>query len=101
MGYFQSSTRGAQARVMKHSKWVIRDRMGKLRHIAFDDEPMSGYRSDQSTKSTSFKARVINMQALFAQWEDGDPSSPDLEPEGEEPGIDSDNAETDSENELP
>merc|ERR1711964_532220 len=89
--------------LMKQSKLVITDRLEKLRKVAFDDADMysaSGYRSDQSVKSkssTSYKARVINMQALFTQWQDGDPSSPDLEPEGDEPGIDSENAETDGE----
>merc|ERR1711964_144420 len=91
--------------LMKQSKLVITDRLEKLRKVAFNDEMLaSGYRSDQSVRSnaTSYKSRVINMQALFTQWKDGDPSSPDLEPE--EPGIDSENAETDgdeSADELP
>merc|ERR1712139_315081 len=94
-----------QVELMKQAKEVCHDRLERLRMIAFDDEKNDscGFRSDVSVRSTNtaYKTRVINMQALFTQWQDGDPSSPDMEPE--EPGIDSDNAETEVESgdELP
>jgi len=106
--------------LMKKSKLVISERLEKLCHIAFDENKLRrmylliivneeikcGYRSDVSRRSasgTAFKTRVINMQALFTQWKDGDPSSPEIEPDDAEPGIDSDNAETDGDSgdELP
>jgi len=78
--------------LMKFSKIVVKERMHKIRDMAFDDSrESSGHQSDRSTYSTSYKNRIITIQALFNGWEDGD-SSGDVD----EPGIDSDNVESDA-----
>jgi len=80
--------------LMKYSKIVLKERMDQVRVLAYDEprESASGFRSDASQRSTSFRNRVISIQALFRGWEDGD-TSDNLDPD--EPGIDSDNAESD------
>jgi len=80
--------------LMKVSKIVLKERMNMVRELAYDEtrESASGHRSDTSQRSTSFRNRVISIQALFRGWDDGD-TSDNLEPD--EPGIDSDNAESD------
>merc|ERR1711964_358543 len=81
--------------LQKYSKIVLKERMNMVRNLAYDEarESMSGFGSDSgSQRSTSFRNRVIAIQALFRGWEDGD-TSDNLEPD--EPGIDSDNAESD------
>merc|ERR1711964_610377 len=78
--------------LMKFSKLVLKERMNMIRDLAFDDSrESSGHQSDRSTYSTSYKNRIITIQALFNGWEDGD-SSGDVD----EPGIDSDNVESDA-----
>merc|ERR1711964_918937 len=77
--------------LMKYSKLVLKERMTMIRDMAYDESTarVSGFRSDTSNRSTSFRSRVISIQALFRGWDDGD-TSDNLEPD--EPGIDSDNA---------
>merc|ERR1711964_573274 len=81
--------------LMKYSKLVLKELMTMIRDMAYDESTarVSGFRSDTSNRSTSFRSRVISIQALFRGWDDGD-TSDNLEPD--EPGIDSDNAESDS-----
>merc|ERR1712034_173607 len=80
--------------LMKYSKLVLKELLTMIRDMALDESrpSASGFRSDTSQRSTSFRNRVISIQALFRGWGDGD-TSDNLEPD--EPGIDSDNAESD------
>jgi len=81
--------------LMKYSKIVLKERMDRIREIVYDEvRSINGNASETSSHTRSYKSRVIDVQALISGWEDGD-SSNDID----EPGIDSDNVESDPESE--